>query len=53
MANPTDTENYQFGLNYIVAQGDPDDPNTDWNTMSVLAGVAGKSVKRKAKGYKK
>ena len=39
MANPTDLDNYQFGLNYTVAQGDPEDPNVDWDTMSVISGT--------------
>lgn len=39
MANPDNLEDFQFGLNYEVAQGDPTDPMVDWDTMSVVSGT--------------
>ncbi|UOW93092.1 hypothetical protein SEA_NOSHOW_23 [Mycobacterium phage NoShow] len=38
MANPENVEDYQFGINYTVSQGDPEDPNVDWDTMTVFSG---------------
>lgn len=39
MANPENIEDLQFALTYEAAQGDPTDPNVDWDTISFVAGV--------------
>lgn len=39
MANPTNLDELQFGINYEIAQGDPTDPMVDWDVMSVVSGT--------------
>ena len=51
MANPENLEDYQFGITYDIVQGDPEDPNVDWDTMSVVNGSSENGLSQSQSQY--